>query len=55
MKENLKDFEMVDEHDLFYRMQEILSGISINELNKVFTAWIKRVEEGITRNGSYIS
>jgi hypothetical protein len=41
VKEKLKDIEMVDEEDLFYRLQELLNDIPIRELRKVFTAWIK--------------
>jgi hypothetical protein len=36
-----KDIEMVDEKDLFCRLQELLNDIPIRELRKVFTAWIK--------------
>jgi hypothetical protein len=32
---------MVDEEDLFYRLQEFLNDIPIRELGTVFTAWIK--------------
>jgi hypothetical protein len=39
----LKDIEMVDEKDLFYRLQELLNDIPIRVLRKVFTVWIKRL------------
>jgi hypothetical protein len=42
VKAKLKDIEMVDEGDLFYRLQELLNDL-IRELRKVFTAWIKRL------------
>jgi hypothetical protein len=38
VKEKLKNIEMVDEKDLFYRLQELLNDIPIRELRKVFTA-----------------
>jgi hypothetical protein len=34
---------MVDEEDLFYRLQELLNDIPIRELRKVFIAWNKRL------------
>jgi hypothetical protein len=39
----LEDIEIVDEEDLFYRLQELLNDIPIRELRKVFTSWIKRL------------
>jgi hypothetical protein len=53
VKEKLKDIEMVDEVDLFYRLQELLNDIPIRELRKVFTAWIKRLVDASKRDGSY--
>jgi hypothetical protein len=55
VKEKLKDTEMVDEEDLFYRLQELLNDILIRELRKVFTSWIKRLVDVSKGNGSYIS
>jgi hypothetical protein len=43
IKEKLKDIQMVDEEDLFYRLQELLNGISCKELDKVFGTWINRL------------
>jgi hypothetical protein len=43
VKEKRKDMEMVDEGDLFYRLQDLLNDILIRELRKVFTAWVKRL------------
>jgi hypothetical protein len=41
VKEKLKDIQIVDEEDLFYRLRECLNEIPIAELRKFFTAWIK--------------
>jgi hypothetical protein len=43
VKENLKDVAMVDEEDLFYRLQELLNDIPTRELRMVFIALIKRL------------
>jgi hypothetical protein len=55
VKEKLKYIEMVDEEDLFYRLEELLNEVPIHELRKVFTAWIKRLIDVNNGNGSYIS
>jgi hypothetical protein len=55
VKEELKDIKMVDEKDLFYRLQAVLNDIPIRELHKVFTAWIKRVVDLSQGDGRYIS
>jgi hypothetical protein len=55
VKEQLKDIEMVDGADLFYRLQELLNDIPIRELRKVLTAWIKRLVDASKGDGSYIS
>jgi hypothetical protein len=55
VKEKLKDIEMVDEQDLFHRLQELLNGIPIGELRKAFTVWIKRLLDLSKGDGSYIS
>jgi hypothetical protein len=55
VKEKLKDIEMVDEEDLFYRLQELLNDIPIRELRKVSTAWVKRFVDVSERNGNYMS
>jgi hypothetical protein len=49
------DIEMVDEKDLFYRLQRLLNDNPIRELRKVFTTWIKRLVNLRKRDGSYIS
>jgi hypothetical protein len=54
VKEKLKDIEMVDEEDLFYRLQERLSDIPIRELRNVFNAWIKRLIDVSKGDGSYM-
>jgi hypothetical protein len=54
VKEKLKDSEMVDEEDLFYRLQELLNDIPIRELCKIFTAWIKRLVDMSKGDGSDI-
>jgi hypothetical protein len=40
VKEKLKDIAMIDEENLFYRLQELLNDIRIHELRKVFATWI---------------
>jgi hypothetical protein len=51
----IKDIEMIDEADLFSRLQELLIDIPIRELCKVFTVWIKRLVDVNKGDGSYIS
>jgi hypothetical protein len=55
VKAKLKNIEMVDEEDLFYRLQDLLNDIPIRELRTVFTAWIKRLVDVSKGDGSYIS
>jgi hypothetical protein len=43
IKEKLKDIQMVDEEDLFYRFAEYLTSISCKELDKVFDP--KKIEK----------
>jgi histone-lysine N-methyltransferase SETMAR len=40
-KEKLLDIAVVDEDDLFYRLQEILNEIPAAELRQVFQNWMK--------------
>jgi hypothetical protein len=46
IKAKPKDIQMVDEKDLFYRLQEILNSISRKELDKVVDTWINRLMIG---------
>jgi hypothetical protein len=39
VKEKLKNIQMIDEDDLFCRLQELLNEMPIKELRKVFGAW----------------
>jgi hypothetical protein len=55
IKEKPKDIQMVDEEDLFYRLQQILNSISRKELDKVFDTWINRLMIGSRGDGAYIS
>jgi hypothetical protein len=55
VKEKLKDIEMVNEDNSFYRLQELLNDIPIHELRKVFSAWMKQPFDVRKGNGSYIS
>jgi hypothetical protein len=55
VKEKLKDIEIVDEEDFFYRLRELLSDIPIRELHKVLTAWMKRLVDVSQGDGSYMS
>jgi hypothetical protein len=40
VKEKLKNIQMVDERDLFCRLQELLNGTCHQELDKVSGTWI---------------
>jgi hypothetical protein len=55
MKEKLKDIQLVDEEDLFYRLQEIVNSISRKELDQVFGTWINRFMIVSRGNRAYIS
>jgi hypothetical protein len=55
VKEKLQDAEMVDKENLFYRLPELLNGIPIHELRKVFTACIERLVDVSTSDGRHMS
>jgi hypothetical protein len=55
IKEKLKDIQMVDEEDLFHRLQEILNNICHQQLDKVFGTWINRFMIVSRDDGAYIS
>jgi hypothetical protein len=55
IKEKPKGIQMVDEEDLFYRLQEILNSISRKELDKVFDTEINRLMIESRGDGAYIS
>jgi hypothetical protein len=55
IKAKLKNFEMIDEEDLFHRLQELLNGISRKELDKVFAIWINWLMIVSQGDGIYIS
>jgi hypothetical protein len=55
IKEKLKDIHMVDEEDLFCRLQDILNSISGKELDQIFGTWINRFMIGRTGNGADMS
>jgi hypothetical protein len=42
VKEKLQNVQMIDEEDLFHRLQELSNDISRKELDKVFGTWINR-------------
>jgi hypothetical protein len=55
IKEKLKDSQMVDEEDGFYRLQEILNSITGKQLDKLFDTWINRLMIESRGDGAYIS
>jgi hypothetical protein len=55
IKERLKNIQMVEEEDLFYRLQELLNGISCKELDQVVGTWINRLMIVSHGDGAYIS
>jgi histone-lysine N-methyltransferase SETMAR len=55
IKEKLKGIQMVDEEDLFFRLQEILNSISRKELDQIFGIWINRFMIVSRGNGAYMS
>jgi hypothetical protein len=54
-KEKLKHIQMIDEEDSFDRLQELLSGISCKELDKVLGTWINRLMIISQGDGAYLS
>jgi hypothetical protein len=53
-KEKLERIQMADEDQFFECQQEILRGIDQEELNGIFQAWMRRVQEVSQGNGDYV-
>jgi hypothetical protein len=54
MKEELERIQVADEDQSFEFQQEILSGINEEELNDIFQAWVRRVQEVSQDKGDYV-
>jgi hypothetical protein len=54
MKEKLERTQVADEDQFFESVQAILRGIDQEELNRIFQAWVQRVQEVSEDNGDYI-
>jgi enolase len=55
VNDRLERIHTVDGDDLFEQSLEILQKIPIDELDRVFTAWIDRVHKVSKQNGDYIA
>jgi hypothetical protein len=54
VKEELERIQVADEDQFCECLQEILRGIDQQELNGVFQAWVRRVQEASQGNGDYV-
>jgi hypothetical protein len=54
VKEKLERIQLADENLFFERLQEVLRGVDQQELNTVFQAWVRRVQEVSEGNGNYV-
>jgi hypothetical protein len=54
VKEKLELIQLADEDEFFEYLQEVLRGIDLEELNTIFQACVRRVQEGSERNGDYV-
>jgi hypothetical protein len=54
VKEKLERIHLADEDQFFECLQGILRGLDQQELNRVFQAWVRRVQEVSEYNGGYI-
>jgi transposase len=54
VKEKLDRTQVTDEDQCFESLQAILRGIDQEELNKIFQAWVQRVQEVSEGNGGYV-
>jgi hypothetical protein len=55
VKNRLEQIQASDADDFFEQLQEILSSISVEELERVFAAWIDRVRQVSEGNGEYLT
>jgi hypothetical protein len=54
VKEKLEKTQVADEDQFCGSLQANLRGIDRDELNRVFQAWVRRVQEESEGNGYYI-
>jgi hypothetical protein len=54
VKEKLDSIQLADENQFFGCLQEVLGGIDRKELNTVFRAWVRRVQEASESNRDYV-
>jgi hypothetical protein len=54
VKEKLERTQVADEDQFFESLQAILRRIDREELDRVFQAWVQRVQEVNEGNGDYI-
>jgi hypothetical protein len=55
VKSRLEQIQASDADDFFEQLEEILSSISVEELERVFAAWINRVHQVSEGNGEYLT
>jgi hypothetical protein len=54
VKEKLKRIHLADEDQFFECLQGVLRGLNQQEFNRVFQAWVGRVQEVSEGNRGYI-
>jgi histone-lysine N-methyltransferase SETMAR len=54
VKERLERIQLADEDQFFESLQEILNDLDHEELNTVFRAWVRRVQEVSEGNRNYV-
>jgi hypothetical protein len=54
VKEKLEQIQLADEDQLFECRQGVLRGLDQQELNTVFQAWVRRIQEVSEGNGDYV-
>jgi hypothetical protein len=54
VKEKLERIHLADENQFFECLQEILRGVDQQELNCIFQASVRRVQEVSEDNGGYV-
>jgi hypothetical protein len=54
VKEKLERIQLADEDQFLECLQEILRGLDQQELNTVFQAWVRRIQEVSEGNGGYV-
>jgi hypothetical protein len=54
VKEKLERIHLADEDQFFESLQGVVKGLDQQELNRVFQAWVRRVQEVSEGNGGYV-